>query len=78
MLFSGQAAAFDLLEDARAQGHQFDLLLKPVPPTELLFELGKMINGTAAIQAVLPERAKAKEDPSGKLEANCLTCRNGR
>jgi hypothetical protein len=51
-------------EDAGAQGHQFDLLLKPVPPTELLFELGKMINGTAAIQAVLPERAKAKEDPS--------------
>jgi CheY-like chemotaxis protein len=36
LLFSGQAATVDLLEDARAQGHQFDLLLKPVPPTEFL------------------------------------------
>jgi CheY-like chemotaxis protein len=48
LLFSGQAATVDLLEDARALGHQFDLLMKPVPPTELLFEVGKMINGTAA------------------------------
>jgi CheY-like chemotaxis protein len=46
LLFSGQAATADLLEVARAQGHQFDLLLKPVPPTELLFEVAKMINGT--------------------------------
>jgi CheY-like chemotaxis protein len=42
LLFSGQAATVDLLEDARALGHQFDLLLKPVPPTELLFEVGRM------------------------------------
>ena len=41
LLFSGQAATFDLLEDARAQGHDFDLLLKPVPPTELLLEVGR-------------------------------------
>jgi CheY-like chemotaxis protein len=52
LLFSGQPATFDLLEDARAQGHEFDLLLKPVPPTELVFEVGKMVNGTAAIYAV--------------------------
>jgi CheY-like chemotaxis protein len=51
LLFSGQAATVDLLEDARAQGHQFDLLLKPVPPTEFLFEVAKMINGTAEICA---------------------------
>ena len=38
LLFSGQAATMDLLENARAQGYDFDLLLKPVPPTELLFE----------------------------------------
>ena len=54
LLFSGQAATLDLLEDARAQGHDFDLLLKPVPPTELLFEVGKMLNGTVPIHAVLP------------------------
>lgn len=52
LLFSGQAATIDFLEDARAQGHDFDLLLKPVPPTELLFEVGKMVNGTVAIHAV--------------------------
>lgn len=54
LLFSGQAATFDLLEDARARGHHFDMLLKPVPPTELLLEVGKMVNGTVAIHAVLP------------------------
>jgi CheY-like chemotaxis protein len=52
LLFSGQAATFDLLEHARVQGHHFDLLLKPVPPTELLIEVGKMINGTVALYAV--------------------------
>jgi CheY-like chemotaxis protein len=52
LLFSGQAASLDLVEGARAQGHDFDLLLKPVPPTELLFEVGKIINGTVAIHAV--------------------------
>ena len=52
LLFSGQTATLDLLEGARAQGHDFDLLLKPVHPTELLFEVGKIINGTVAIYAV--------------------------
>jgi CheY-like chemotaxis protein len=55
LLFSGQAASMDLLEDARAQGHDFALLLKPIPPTELIFEIGKMINGTVAVQAILGE-----------------------
>jgi CheY-like chemotaxis protein len=35
LLFSGQAAASGLLEHARAQGHDFDLLLKPVRQTRL-------------------------------------------
>jgi CheY-like chemotaxis protein len=68
LLFSGQAATMDLLENARAQGHDFDLLLKPVPPTELLFEVGKMVNGTLPIHAVLPETLK--ED---RLQLACLT-----
>lgn len=57
LLFSGQAATTDLLEDARALGHNFDLLLKPLPPVELLFEVGKMVNGNLALhtlQAVEP------------------------
>ena len=47
LLFSGQAATLDLLEDARALGHEFDLLLKPVSPAEFLFEVGKMVNTTS-------------------------------
>jgi CheY-like chemotaxis protein len=39
LLFSGQAATADLLETARSQGHEFDLLAKPVHPTDLLAEL---------------------------------------
>ena len=54
LLFSGQAATVDLLQDARAQGHDFDLLLKPVPPTEFLFEVGKMVNATRQTGAAPP------------------------
>ena len=40
LLFSGQAATADLLEKARAQGHEFELLAKPVHPQDLLAKLG--------------------------------------
>lgn len=36
LLFSGQAATADMLETARASGYDFDLLLKPVHPADLL------------------------------------------
>jgi len=36
LLFSGQPATSDLLEMARAQGHNFEALAKPVHPVELL------------------------------------------
>jgi CheY-like chemotaxis protein len=39
LLFSGQAATADLLENARAQGHQFEILAKPVHPSDLLAKL---------------------------------------
>jgi CheY-like chemotaxis protein len=39
LLFSGQAATADLLENARAQGHEFEILAKPVHPTDLLNKL---------------------------------------
>jgi DNA-binding response OmpR family regulator len=39
LLFSGQAATADLLEEARAQGHDFDLLMKPVHPADLLAKI---------------------------------------
>jgi CheY-like chemotaxis protein len=36
ILFSGQAATVDLLEQARQQGHQFDILAKPMKPDQLI------------------------------------------
>ena len=39
LLFSGQAATASLLEKARHQGHEFEVLAKPVHPTDLLAKL---------------------------------------
>ena len=39
LLFSGQAATAALLENARARGHQFEILKKPVHPQDLLAKL---------------------------------------
>lgn len=36
ILFSGQAATVDLLEEAREQGHRFDILAKPIRPEQLI------------------------------------------
>jgi DNA-binding NtrC family response regulator len=58
LLFSGQAATLDLLEDARNQGHDFHLLLKPVHPTELLSEIGALGNRVTVLKA--PARRHGK------------------
>jgi CheY-like chemotaxis protein len=39
LLFSGQAATADLLEKARKDGYEFDILAKPVHPQDLLNRL---------------------------------------
>ena len=39
LLFSGQAATADLLENARQRGHEFEILAKPVHPQDLLEKL---------------------------------------
>ena len=39
LLFSGQAATASLLEKARHEGHEFEVLTKPVHPTDLLAKL---------------------------------------
>lgn len=36
LLLSGQAATADLMRQANAAGHRFDVLSKPIPPDELL------------------------------------------
>src|SRR5580704_4800408 len=39
LLFSGQAATANILEAARRSGHNFEVLLKPVHPSDLLARL---------------------------------------
>lgn len=43
MLFSGQAATADMLEEARSRGHEFELLAKPVHPEQLLEKVKRLI-----------------------------------
>jgi hypothetical protein len=49
LLFSGHPATWGLIEEARARGHEFHLLLKPMPPAELLLVIGKMVDVTVTI-----------------------------
>ena len=39
LLFSGQAATTDLLEEAKTQGHDFEIVAKPIHPSDLLAKL---------------------------------------
>ena len=41
ILFSGQAATADLLQRAQADGHHFELLVKPIHPRALLQRLSE-------------------------------------
>jgi DNA-binding NtrC family response regulator len=42
LLFSGQAATQDLLEDACRQGYDFELLPKPIHPSAMLARVGEL------------------------------------
>lgn len=42
LLISGQAGTIDLLEKARAEGHSFDLIAKPIHPSKLIEHLNKL------------------------------------
>jgi DNA-binding response OmpR family regulator len=52
LLFSGQAATSDLLETARANGHDFELLTKPVHPMDLLRKIRGLFEGTPPVSAL--------------------------
>ena len=41
LLFSGQASTANLLDDARKEGYDFELLAKPIHPKDLLAKLGR-------------------------------------
>jgi CheY-like chemotaxis protein len=43
LLFSGQAATAEMLEDASTHGHHFELLAKPVHPVDLLEKVKQLL-----------------------------------
>lgn len=57
LLFSGQAATADMLEQARARGHEFELIAKPVHPEQLLERVKQVLDVADAHSAV---RARAE------------------
>lgn len=46
LLFSGFAATADVLQGARAKGHEFELLSKPIHPTEILKKVRSVFDGS--------------------------------
>jgi DNA-binding response OmpR family regulator len=48
LLFSGQAATGYMLEAARAAGHDFELLSKPIHPKDLLIRIRSVTEGMSA------------------------------
>jgi len=48
LLFSGQAATAEMLEEASSRGYDFELLAKPVHPLELLDKVSELIGRPAA------------------------------
>jgi len=45
LLYSGQAATAQMMEEARSQGYEFELLAKPVHPVQLLETVKSLIGG---------------------------------
>jgi len=46
LLFSGQAATADMLATAKLHGHNFEVLAKPVHPSDLLAKLRDLTEGS--------------------------------
>jgi DNA-binding NtrC family response regulator len=66
LLFSGNPTSLTLLEAARAQGHDFRLLLKPIPPGEFLSEIGRIVDAAVPI----PPRSTTLRPPHGSSHAS--------
>jgi CheY-like chemotaxis protein len=47
LFISGNAGYGDLLKNARAKGFDFEVLLKPVPPPELLAKIAQILSRSA-------------------------------
>lgn len=48
LLFSGQAATRDILKEVGAQQQNFELLAKPIHPTELLAKVARVLESDVA------------------------------
>jgi CheY-like chemotaxis protein len=52
LLFSGQAATVDLLEQARHAGHNFTTLTKPVHPTDMLKRISECLGTQTEFRSI--------------------------
>jgi YesN/AraC family two-component response regulator len=57
LLFSGQAATAEMLEEASSRGHSFELLAKPVHPLELLEKVAQLIGHPGLPLGTFPAQA---------------------
>lgn len=57
LLFSGQAATVDLLENARKAGYNFTTLAKPVHPTDMLRRISECLTPHQTTSEATPELA---------------------
>jgi CheY-like chemotaxis protein len=60
LLFSGQAATADLLSAAKAEGYEFEVLLKPVHPKDLLNRLNSLKISPSLTSVADSDSANAK------------------
>ena len=69
MLISGQAMTSDLLRAARAHGHIYDVLPKPIHPDALLEAIGIKLQFQPR-DGVLMKEIRGSRDRNGDLKAN--------
>ncbi len=62
LFISGNAGYRDLIGEARAKGFNFELLLKPVPPPEVLTRMANILSDSAA-----PNRKPVASEYSGHI-----------
>jgi DNA-binding NtrC family response regulator len=82
LLFSGQATTQDLLEDARSQGPAFQLLQKPIHPSEMLSRIGELVTENSPADSEtsgsqLRHEADEAEQHGKQLLKDSLSISNG-
>jgi DNA-binding NtrC family response regulator len=78
LLFSGQATTSDLLRDARSHGHDFQLLRKPVHPSEMLSRIAALatesiLTGSETSASRLRREADAAQESGNQLLKDSLS-----